>query len=118
MIKLKNKLTISISDIDNENDSEENNQSNQIKTKAEILSEYNSKNQPKYVIDEELVYHNHDLRCIVEYMEGKNSNHDISYMWLDSLTSVSSLSKSVFFSPKSWESFFSFKDFQDEFAVS
>jgi hypothetical protein len=51
-------------------------------------------------------------------MEGKNNDNDLSYMWINTFDSVFSLSKSITFSPKSWENFFKSRNFEDEFKVS
>lgn len=120
MIKLKNnksKLTITIFD-DSEQDPYEH-QFESIKKQANIVldnpfSEYIIKN---INLNDFNHHNNFALNCLINYMEGKNTEHDISYVWLNNLGSVSSISKSIIFSPTSWNNFISSKKFEEEFKV-
>lgn len=120
MIKLKNsksKLTITIFD-DSEQDPYEH-QFESIKRQASIvLDNPISDFILKSINLNEFNHHNNfALNCLINYMEGKNSEHDISYTWINNLGSVSSISKSVIFSPTSWNNFIISKKFEEEFKV-
>jgi len=123
--QMKNKLTITIYDDDEEEETEleteEEKQSNKIKEKANFILEQDNKNNfNNYLLerDIDLSNTNINLKGLLNYMEGKNNENDLSYMWINTFESVFSLSKSITFSPKSWELFFRFRNFEDEFKVS
>lgn len=118
--KLNKKLTIKISDDDDDEKSVQENHTQVIKEKASVLIENLNLDQlSKINIDEKtLNFNNPNLSRLIEYMEGKNKEFDISYIWLTNLSSVLKLSKCIYFSPKSWESFYETRDFDEEFKVS
>lgn len=118
--KLNKKLTIKISDDDDDEKSVQENHTQIIKEKASVLIEnLNLEQLSKINIDEKtLNFNNPNLSRLIEYMEGKNKEFDISYIWLTNLSSVLKLSKCIYFSPKSWESFYETRDFDEEFKVS
>lgn len=121
MIKLKNnksKLTITIFD-DSEKDPYVH-QFESIKRQASIVLENPYSDYiPKKVGTNDFNHHNNfALNCLINYMEGKNTEHDISYVWINNLGSVSSISKSIIYSPTTWDIFVSSKKFEEEFKVS
>lgn len=120
MIKLKNKLTITICDDSEEAESEQESQYNKIKDQADLILEHDIKAQSSNILlDKEILNQNNlTLINLLNYMEGENLEKDLSYSWINSFDSVLSLTKSVTFSPKSWENFFSSKSFDQEFKVS
>jgi hypothetical protein len=120
---MKNKLTITIYNDEEETEieTEEEFQSNQIKEKANFILEEDSKNNfNNYLLEKDidLTKTNINFKGLLNYMEGKNNDNDLSYMWINTFDSVFSLSKSITFSPKSWENFFKSRNFEDEFKVS
>ncbi len=120
---MKNKLTITIYNDEEETEieTEEEFQSNQIKEKANFILEEDSKNNcNNYLLEKDidLTNTNINFKGLLNYMEGKNNDNDLSYMWINTFDSVFSLSKSITFSPKSWENFFKSRNFEDEFKVS
>lgn len=120
---MKNKLTITIYNDEEETEieTEEEYQSNQIKEKANFILEEDSKNNfNNYLLEKDidLTKTNINFKGLLNYMEGKNNDNDLSYMWINTFDSVFSLSKSITFSPKSWENFFKSRNFEDEFKVS
>lgn len=121
--QMKNKLTITIYNDEEETEieTEEEYQSNQIKEKANFILEEDSKNNfNNYLLEKDidLTKTNINFKGLLNYMEGKNNDNDLSYMWINTFDSVFSLSKSITFSPKSWENFFKSRNFEDEFKVS
>ena len=120
MIKLKNKLTITICDDSEEIESEQESQYKKIKDQADLILDHDIKAQSSNIqLDKEILNQNNlTLINLLNYMEGENSEKDLSYSWINSFDSVLVLNKSVTFSPKSWENFLSSKSFDQEFKVS
>lgn len=124
MIKLKNKLTIKIQDDDIDENPDEK-QFKEIKCQALSLAkeyftnESNSSNKKNYDTNASIfqTIKSLDVVSLLDYMEGKNKIHDVSYKWINELKEVNLLSKSLVFSPKSWDILVKSKDFQKEFKV-
>ena len=120
MIKLKNKLTITICDDSEEIESEQESQYKKIKDQADLILDHDIKAQSSNIqLDKEILNQNNlTLINLLNYMEGENSEKDLSYSWINSFDSVLVLTKSVTISPNSRENFFSSKSFDQEFKVS
>lgn len=116
----KNNLTIKISDDEDDEKEIKEKHFKNIKEKASNLIENFNLNQlSKMHVDEKLLgFNNPNINLLIDYMEGKNKDYDISYIWLTNLSSLLKLSKCIYFSPKSWEAFYETRDFEEEFTVS
>ena len=115
----KNKLTIKIMDEEDEEKILQETHFKNISNKATSLIEnFNLEELNKMHLDEkELSGYNPNINLILDYMEGKNKELDVSYIWLTNLSSLLKLSKCIYFSPKSWEHFYETRDFEEEFKV-
>lgn len=119
MIKFKNKLTITIIDEDETIENEQDVQYKKIKDQASLLALSDQENLSKIQVNYNILGQNNlSLNLLIDYMEGKNKDHDVSYMWLNNINTVQNISRCITFSPKSWETFFTSKNFEQEFKVS
>ena len=114
----KKKLTIQILDDEEEEKMLQENHLNKIKDIAgNLINNFNIDELQKMQIDENINSYSPDINLLIRYMEGKNEELDVSYIWLTNLASILKLSKCIYFSPKSWEAFKEVRDFQEEFNV-
>jgi len=114
----KNNLTIKISEEEeDEKNIQEKNMKN-IKEKASNLVEnLNLEELSRIHMDEKAFQNNPNLSMLLDYMEGRNKELDMSYAWLNNHSNVLKLSKCIYFSPKSWEAFYETRDFEQEFKL-
>lgn len=115
----KNKLTIKIMDEDEEEKLIQENHFKNIKEKANtLIDNFNIDELKRMEMSETEYLSNPNILTVIDYMEGKNKELDISYTWLVNLSSILKLSKCIYFSPKSWEIFKEHRDFEEEYKVS
>lgn len=121
MIKKLNKknLTIKIEDEEEEEKTKQEKHFKKINDIANnLINNFNIEELHKMQIDEKINNYSPDINLLMRYMEGKNEELDVSYIWLTNLSSILKLSKCIYFSPKSWDAFKEIRDFEEEFNVS